>query len=188
MNVWQSTWDELNVNGVGIHDDFHRFKTKLAFMLDGKPVAFHGYSEFNLKLLSDRNHTYFKKLQAPVVDKLLEKGLYKIATTEYMCVHKDFRKISNHYLGEILGGFSAQYFRNTDYDAMMTVARNDRSVNKMCKMYGAYPVYEKLPLNNVDVDIMVFEPKNIKDNLNPEIQSFINNLFNTLNPQIGVAA
>lgn len=177
VNLWQATWKELNVNSLSMHDDFCRFENKLGLYIENQPVAFHGYGGFDLNLKAHQNHTYFKKLQAPVAQDLLNKKLFKIATTEYMCVDPLYRKISNHYLGEILGGFSAQLFRHIPCDAMITVARNDRSINKMCKMYGAYPLYENLSLNNVSVDIMVFEPKNIKDNPNPELQGIISELI-----------
>lgn len=190
VEMWQDTWKELGVQGLSLHDDFCRFKQKLAIYTGDTPIAFHGYGKFNLNLLSERNHTYFSKLPQPVVEELLRRDITTFYTMEYMCVHKDFRKVANQYLGDVLGGFSVQYLSYLQSDATVTVTRNDRSVNKMCKMYGAYPIFENVPLNNVEVDIMVFEPSQVKDNPNPEVQNMIHELLQQVNPfnNKGVAA
>jgi hypothetical protein len=179
--TWAETWKELKVEKAQTRDDFLRFKTKLGLFLNGKPIAFHGYGEFDLSDNFSLNNPYFNKINVDIVGKLLKKGITKIATLEYMTVHPEYRKFSGLHLGEILGGFSTQLFRNSSYSAVLTISRNDRGINNMCKMYGAYPLYENIPMHNVTVDVMVFETPNIKNNPKSEIQKIINYLLEKVN-------
>lgn len=180
VEIWQNTWRELGVTSAGFRDDFYRFHTKVGLFIDNIPVAFHGYSLFDLNKESDREHSFFTKLGVPVTDQLLERGIRKVSTLEYLAVHPDYRRYSGFPLSEILIGFSAQYFKGSDRDAIVAVTRNNRKVNETAEKYGSYSIYKDLNLYNVDVDFIVFEVPKIRNNPNKDIQNIIDNLYQEL--------
>lgn len=181
--TWESTFKELGSAKGSLAEDFCRFDIKVGFFKDLMPLAFHGYQYFDLNLFSDREHPYFKQISVPLVNQLLAKGVSKIATLEYMCVKPKYRRESNNGLGELLGGFSTQYFKDSSVDGVITITRNNRGVNRMCKMYGAEALYEDLKLHNVHVDVMLFKPESIQENPRREVQSEIELLLGQVSNQ-----
>ncbi|MCB9072905.1 MAG: hypothetical protein H6623_04720 [Bdellovibrionaceae bacterium] len=179
--IWSGTFEELNSTKNSIVEDFHRFDVKVGFFDDNFPVAFHGYQFFDLDLISDREHAYFSQVNVPLVKALMDQGIKKISTLEYMCICPDYRKNGNKRIGEILGGFSTQYFIDKKLDGVITITRNDRGVNRMCRMYGGEIIYEALKLHNVEVDIALFRPGFIKPNPDPDVQNTILTLLEMTN-------
>lgn len=176
-DIWVSTFSDLKSSKNSIVEDFHRFDVKLGLFSENRPIAFHGYQFFDLRLNSDAEHPYFSQVDVPLVERLLSRGIKKISTLEYMCVCPEFRKTGNRRIGEILGGYSTQYFIDKDVDGVVTITRNNRGVNAMCKMYGAEPLYENLKLHNVEVDVMLFEPRSVQENPDPNVQATISQLL-----------
>lgn len=173
VKSWVSTFEELNCEEVKFKKEFDRFSTIVAVFNDDKPVAFHAYSEFDLNLSSHREHSYFSQVEFPMAEALIQKGFFKVVTMEYMFVDPKFRKTAGFYLGEVLGGVSTQYLKDCNLDAVVTISRNDRGVNKMCEMYGGFPLVTELTMHKVRVDVMCFEPKSICSHPNPLIRKWI---------------
>lgn len=185
---WSSTFDDLGTSNVNFQTEFSRMQTKVGIFDEGRPIAFHGYNYFDLKFKSDGDHHYFKQFKEPVVDLLKERGIYKAVSMEYMFVDRKYRKISGQPMGEVLGGFSTQYFRGASVDAVLAVTRNDRGVDKMCEKYGAETLVNNVSLHGVDVNFMYFTPSKIKNNPSTVVQNIIDNFsFDTSNT-IGIAA
>jgi len=190
IRSWNSTFKELGSSHINLQSEFSRFKVKVGIFENGKPIAFHGYHFFDLESKADRDHEYFKQFSEPVTDLLRAEGIRKAVSMEYMFVEKGYRKISGQPIGEVLGGFSTQYFRKSHQDAVLAVTRNDRGVDKMCLKYGARTLVENASLHGVEVNFMYFKPEEIKDNPADEVQSLINIFNRSLNKEVtyGVVA
>lgn len=173
---WVDAFKELDVDSKKITNDFFRFDIKLGFFNDLEPVAFHAYQFFNLELKSDREHPYFNQFNFSLADELLKRGYKKIATLEYMVVSEKYRRMNGNDLGVVLSGFSTQFLSRQKVDVSLTIARNNRSVNKMCELFGGQLLFKELPLNNTVVDVFVFEPHEVKRHPDPQIQDQVDNL------------
>lgn len=175
--VWNQAYEELNIKSSKLADDFYRFDCKLGIFRDLEPIAFHGYQHFNLDLQAHREHQYFTQFGFSLADVLLERGLKKFITMEYLGVCEEFRRINGNHMTSVVGSFSTQFLKNQDCDALLGVSRNNRSVNKLCRLFGGEALFTGIPLNNTSVDVFIFEPKNIQRHPDAEIQDQVDHFL-----------
>lgn len=176
--VWTAAFAELNMGHSKIANDYFRFDLKLGVFHGFEPVAFHAYQFFNLNYISDREHSYFNQFEFPLADELFKRDIKKIATMEYLGVDENYRKINGNNLGPIVTFFATQYLIQQDIDAIVTITRNNRSVNKLCVSMGGEALFTDLPLNNTTVDIFVFRPGQVLLHTDPAIQSQVDDFLN----------
>lgn len=177
---WEAVWEELRVQKNMGGDELLRHRFIAGVFHEGEAVCFQAYSTHNMHLTETGNHPYFLALPPAAITALRHKGYHRIATMEYLIAARDseLKQVFGAPLGTLMIGLACRLLTESlPIDAIVTVTRNNRSVNKTCSQFGAYSLLADLPLNNVEVDFMTFEPAKICSHPDPKITQAIDHLW-----------
>jgi len=177
---WENVWTELNMNKVMAGDELLRHRLMAGLFLDDEPICFQAYSFYNLHIAEVQRHTYFKSLPQLCLALLRQKGHRRIATMEYLVAARDpkIKQSISSPLGTVMIGLACKLLmHNLPVEAIVTITRNNRSVNRTCSEFGAVPLFARLPMNNVEVDFMEFEASKLSEHPDQSVAGAVQDLW-----------
>ncbi len=162
-------------------DEFFR-QDYIGLLVDNDtPLAIHLYSEFDITLPYQLNHSYLAyNFSKKYFSSLQSSGIRTGLSFEAMMINPKFRKTeTGRSLGPILFGAGIQLLKNLNHiDAMIAPARNDIGVTKLAHSGGAITVTEK-DLHGIPVSLIVGRKSDMHLNfLNDVDRQLVLRIFN----------
>jgi hypothetical protein len=167
FRFWRDFWTGvLRANETPDKLDEGEFRRidRIAVLLHGeRPIGLIGHTFFDLKYLSEREHSYFKHRYNEAFMRELEKrGATRIMTEEYLAVAPDWRKSRlDVSLASVLIGLGLKLAQAEQVQAVVTVPREDISMDKRTMEQGAVRVQSGLDIYNTPCSLVAFFPETI---------------------------
>jgi|GEM_PF-4753258 len=176
--IWLKTFDELNGEKQLYSDDFHRQDEITFLTYRGEVISYFSFSFFDLSLRSHAEHSYFKNYPADVLAKLNDMGLTRVMTMGWFAVSPEWRKSSRGKLiAEAQLAMGYKRYLESDCDALIAFARNNRKVNELCYMYGSRCIKADQIVHHVSVDFLYTLKNEVRSNPDPSIASVVDHLW-----------
>lgn len=154
--IWNSTYLELEGQGVKESDEFLRQCEICAVVANNEVIGSLSFQWFDLSLQSHREHSYFQIYPQHVLDNMAALGATKIMTIAQMAVSPKWRKSSHGpFVSEILMGAACKRMAQWGVDGAIAYTRNNRKVNELFYRHGARCLLEQQKQHNVEVDFVI---------------------------------
>lgn len=177
-SIWLNTFDELNGEKQLYSDDFHRQDEITFLTFRGEVISYFGFSFFDLALRSHTGHSYFKNYPDDVLAKLNAMNLTRVMTMGYFAVAPEWRKSSRGTLiAEAQLAMGYKRFLESNSNALIAYARNNRKVNELCYMYGSRCIKADQLVHHVSVDFLYTLKNEVRSNPDPFIQKTVDDLW-----------
>jgi hypothetical protein len=140
---WKQFWSEVyrsvGESGDLSPDDFARQDRIAVFLHEGKVVALHAYTLFDLRFRAQRECSYFARHFADVALRKLEQlGARRVMSMEYIAVSPEWRsKQLGVSLASVIVGLGLRLAETLGVDASISSARMDVGADKICDAFGS---------------------------------------------------
>lgn len=161
---WKSSWTEtfrsLNSESVPQTEDFLRQNIVSGLFCGGRPIGFQTNTFFNLSFGAHCDHPYMRRYPAETVTGLRSARVRRVMSIEYLYIEPEFRRSRvSASLSAVLLALALKCFQVSSCDAVVSIPRNDRGINRIFYALGAVPLRKDMELHNVKVDLILFTKK-----------------------------
>jgi hypothetical protein len=184
---WSMVYAELAANKGPNPDDFFRQDFIPVILHEGKIVAIHLYSLYDVRMRCGFEHSYLKYNFNEVFFSDCQRwGIGKMMSMESLFVDANYRKSKTGVqLSEVLISLGQKVFAElTDADAIFAPARSDNKVAQTCNRLGFDSVQKNIILNNVPVDFIFCRRPQIR-NAEDEVRFFVESLWERKGNEVG---
>ncbi len=180
---WKNFWDNVLTSLDGTShirsDEFLRQDIVPVIFYGNEIVAIHLYTFFDLRWTATFDHTYIcNNFPKTFTEELEERRLKRLMSLEYLTVSSEWRK---HRLGfswaHVLLGLGLNLLREYNIDAGIAPTRNDVKMNELAYLFGFECLIPKAIVHNVECDLVVCEPRNIKSHPEQKVREAIDWLW-----------
>lgn len=178
FQFWAAFWNEVyrSVGAARGPDprDFDRQSWVSLFLEDGKVVALHAYTAFDLSREEDREHRYFQKYFSPAaMEELSRRGVRRVLTMEYFSVTPEWRsKRVGLSFASVVAGLGVELAQSLGVDGIVSAARTDTGADRIGKAFGA----ERLAttkVSGVDTELLLFARAEWHPHADPEVSRWV---------------
>lgn len=175
--IWLETFQELTGEQTIKSDTFlsHEEISCLLFKENIVGLVLHNF--IDLRLLAQKDHSYFKCYPESVV-KQIETGHPKKMIMSNLTLSPEFRRSNTSIpLADVLIGLTIERFKSSGRDELVSYTHNKRKINDLVYRFGAKPLDQNQRAHNTDVDFIVINKNQIKTSPIPGVQPLIDDLF-----------
>lgn len=176
--LWKEIYSqELESRGLQLaEEDFWNCRL-LCIVENGEHIiGTHNYNVFDLRTLAC-GHKYFNDVTPERIQILKKQNMHRLMSMEYLLVNPLFRGSKSPIRwGEVVIGLGFKVMKHSPWEAMIGIARADKNVNTMGLRMGCKET-ESITKNQTPCKVMIMGKAEIKDNVDPDTQKFINRLW-----------
>lgn len=158
FKFWISQWREAFSKAKpseGWEDHFHKQDLVTSITIEGRVVASHLYTFYDLRAESTKCSEIFSFVEESTQNHLLDQGKTSLMSMEYLCADSEYRLNSLKLgLGKTILGLGAYLAEEKGLDGAMGTPVFGNKVRKMMENVGGYPLQEKFKKYGFDVDLI----------------------------------
>jgi len=179
--VWSKTFtEEMNLTETLYSDNFTR-QTHIAVIFYGDEVAsLTTLNDLDLLAQTTWDDSYFKVWPEFTKFKLKKKAKRALACTNVTLAKKFRRGALGLSWKDFMISMLVKYLKHSSYDAMISVLRLEKGMDRCAYRTGASPLVRDIPysIEGRRVDIAFWDKKINEKNLDQKIQNLVNFIWN----------